>query len=82
MHVAAAPLCIIMVGNCTSNLNIVDGDCRYQLLEVDNPEKVVFFGISRFHESTDTVTFRQKPGSKDIITVDYETEIQLVRWYK
>ena len=57
-------------------------DCRYQLLEVDAPNKAVFFGISRFHESTDTVTFRQKPDAKDIVIVEYSTDIKLVRWYK
>lgn len=56
--------------------------CRYQLLEKDDPNKVVFFGCSRFHESTDTVTFRQKPGAKDIVVVEYNTDIELVRWYK
>lgn len=54
----------------------------YQLLEVDAPNKVVFFGISRFHESTDTVTFRQKQNAKDIVVVEYSTDIKLVRWYK
>lgn len=56
--------------------------CRYQLLEVDAPSKVVFFGNSRFHESTDTVTFRQKPNAQDIVVVKYTTDIKLVRWYK
>lgn len=69
-------------GNYTSKLHIHHGECRYQLLKVDAPNKVVFFGISRFHESTDTVTFRQKPGAKDIVIVEYETDIELVRWYR
>ena len=63
-------------------LTLFIANCRYQLLEVDTPNRVVFFGISRFHESTDTVTFRQKPGAKDIVIVEYETDIELVRWYK
>lgn len=55
---------------------------RYQLLEMEQPNKVVFFGISRFHESTDTVTFSKKAGSEDIVQVKYTTDIQLVRWYR
>ncbi|KAL3154278.1 hypothetical protein ABBQ32_013769 [Trebouxia sp. C0010 RCD-2024] len=54
----------------------------YQVLEVDAPSKVVFFGNSRFHESTDTVTFRQKPNAQEIVVVEYTTDIKLVRWYK
>lgn len=56
--------------------------CRYQLLEIDSPRKVVFFGISRFHESTDTVTFNRKAGQNDVVEVEYTTDIELVRWYK
>lgn len=56
--------------------------CRYQLLEIDSPRKVVFFGISRFHESTDTVTFNCKAGQNDVVEVEYTTDIELVRWYK
>ena len=56
--------------------------CRYQLLQIDTPKKVTFFGVSRFHESTDTVMFQQKPGAKDIVIVDYNTDIELVGWYR
>lgn len=56
--------------------------CRYQLLEIDQPHKVVFFGVSRFHESTDTVTFKRKPGQQGVVQVEYTTDIKLVRWYK
>ncbi|KAL0031761.1 hypothetical protein WJX79_005760 [Trebouxia sp. C0005] len=54
----------------------------YQLLEMEGPNKAVFFGISRFHESTDVLTFTRKPGSEDIVQVNYTTKIELVRWYK
>jgi len=49
---------------------------------MERPRKAVFFGISRFHESTDTLTFSRKPGSEDIVQVNYVTDIELVRWYK
>ncbi|KAL0055574.1 hypothetical protein WJX82_001999 [Trebouxia sp. C0006] len=54
----------------------------YQLLEMERPYKAVFFGVSRFHESIDTLTFTRKPGSEDIVQVSYTTTIELVRWYK
>ncbi|KAL0026595.1 hypothetical protein WJX77_009121 [Trebouxia sp. C0004] len=54
----------------------------YQLLEMERPNKAVFFGVSRFHESTDVLTFTRKPDSEDIVQVNYTTKIELVRWYK
>ena len=56
--------------------------CRYQLLDIQAPDKVVFFGVSRFHESTDTVTFKRKPGHEDVVLVNYTTDIELTKWYK
>ncbi len=49
---------------------------------MERPDKAVFFGVSRFHESIDTLTFTRKPGSEDIVQVNYTTKIELVRWYK
>ena len=52
------------------------------MLEIDSPKKVVFFGISRFHESTDTVTFNRKAGHNDVVEVEYTSDIELVKWYR
>ena len=39
--------------------------CRYMVLELDAPQKVVFFGVSRFHENkgepTSTVLLHRNP---------------------
>ena len=51
-------------------------------MEMERPNRVVFFGVSRFHESTDTVTFELKPGHKDVVQVNYTTDIELIRWYR
>lgn len=53
----------------------------YMVLELNAPQKVVFFGVSRFHENKDTVTFKKGPKEGQTI-VTYVSDIWLIRWFK
>ena len=81
---SAVQACIMSCASvtCERRLSFAGVSCRYQLLELDRPHKVVFFGVSRFHENTDTVTFSRKPGTEDIVVVHYTTQIELIRWFR
>ncbi|KAK9816698.1 hypothetical protein WJX72_003838 [[Myrmecia] bisecta] len=54
--------------------------CVYQILEVDKPKQIKYFSTSRYHQSWDTVTFRQV--EPDEVEVDYHTKMELKNWFK
>jgi hypothetical protein len=74
----------LKVGDKISMTTVLAGaktPCVYELMELDPPHKCVFYSVSRFHESKDTVTFEEGPGPGEV-TIDYVTEIDLIRWFK
>lgn len=54
----------------------------YEILEYKPPSCVKFYGVSDFHDSNDTVSFKRDERDPSLVHIKYVSEIQLTGWYR